>query len=71
MFKSKTMALDKALDNEVLIERCKPALDEKKPVKFEVPIRNINRTVGTMVGAEISRKYGAKGSAGRHHSNYL
>jgi glutamate synthase (ferredoxin) len=53
--------LDKALDNEVLIERCKPALESKKPVKFEVPIRNINRTVGTMVGAEISRKYGAKG----------
>ncbi len=53
--------LDKALDNEVLIERCKPALDEKKPVRFEVPIRNINRTVGTMLGAEISRKYGVKG----------
>ncbi len=53
--------LDKALDNEVLMERCKPAIEEKKPVKFEVPIRNINRTVGTMVGAEISRKHGAKG----------
>jgi glutamate synthase (ferredoxin) len=53
--------LDKALDNEVLIEKCKPALENKKPVKFETPIRNINRTVGTMVGAEISRKYGAKG----------
>ena len=38
-----------------------PAILEKKPVKFEVPIRNINRTVGTMLGAEISRKYGAKG----------
>ncbi len=53
--------LDKALDNEVLIERCKPALNDKKPVKFEVPIRNINRTVGTLLGAEISRKYGLKG----------
>jgi glutamate synthase (ferredoxin) len=53
--------LEKALDNEVLIERCMPALNEKKPVKFEVPIRNINRTVGTLLGAEISRKYGAKG----------
>ncbi|MGH7739811.1 MAG: glutamate synthase-related protein, partial [bacterium] len=54
-------ALDKALDNEVLIERCAPALNEKKPVKFETPIRNINRTVGTMLGAEISRRYGVKG----------
>ncbi len=53
--------LDKALDNEVLIERCMPALNDKKPVKFEVPIRNINRTVGTMLGAEISRKHGLKG----------
>ncbi len=53
--------LDKALDNEVLLERCKTALEDKKPVKFEVPIRNINRTVGTMLGAEISRKYGSKG----------
>jgi glutamate synthase (ferredoxin) len=53
--------LDKALDNEVLLERCKPAIEDKKPVRFEVPIRNINRTVGTIVGAEISRRYGAKG----------
>jgi glutamate synthase (ferredoxin) len=53
--------LDKALDNEVIIERCMPAINDKKPVKFEVPIRNINRTVGTMLGAEISRKYGVKG----------
>jgi glutamate synthase (ferredoxin) len=53
--------LDKALDNEVLIEKCRPALNDKKPVKFETPIRNINRTVGTLLGAEISRKYGSKG----------
>jgi glutamate synthase (ferredoxin) len=53
--------LDKALDNEVLIERCQDALKDKKRVKFEVPIRNINRTVGTLLGAEISRKYGSKG----------
>jgi glutamate synthase (ferredoxin) len=53
--------LDKALDNEVLIERCMPALNDKKSVKFETPIRNINRTVGTMLGAEISRKHGLKG----------
>ena len=53
--------LDQALDNKVLIERCRPALNDKKPVKFDVPIRNINRTVGTLLGAEISRKYGAKG----------
>ncbi len=53
--------LDKALDNEVLIEKCRGAIEKKKPVKLKVPIRNTNRTVGTLLGAEISRKHGAKG----------
>jgi len=53
--------LDQALDNKVLIAQCRPALDGGKPVNFTAPIRNINRTVGTLLGAEISRKYGAKG----------
>ncbi len=52
--------LDKALDNE-LIEKARPALEEGKPVSFAVPIRNVNRTVGTMLGAEVSRRYGLEG----------
>lgn len=52
--------LDKALDNQ-LIEIAKPALTSKEPVTGEFPIRNVNRTVGTMLGAEITRKFGSSG----------
>ena len=52
--------LEKALDNEI-IEKCKPALENKEKVEISLPVRNINRVVGTMLGAEISRRYGAEG----------
>ncbi|HEV3217124.1 MAG TPA: glutamate synthase large subunit [Vicinamibacterales bacterium] len=52
--------LDKALDNE-LVRRCSAALDERTPVEFSIPIRNVNRTVGTMLGYEVTRRYGAAG----------
>jgi glutamate synthase (NADPH/NADH) large chain len=48
--------LDKALDNE-LIEICRPALDHDEPVRAQVGIRNVNRTVGTMLGSEVSRRH--------------
>jgi len=40
---------------------CKPAIDEGKPVKASLPIRNINRVAGTITGSEITRKYGPAG----------
>jgi glutamate synthase (NADPH/NADH) large chain len=52
--------LDKALDR-TLIEACRPALDDTVPVRFSSPIRNGNRTVGTLLGAEVSRRYGGAG----------
>ncbi len=52
--------LDKALDN-TLIELCQGALEDARPVSLELPIRNVNRTVGTMLGAEITRRYGGQG----------
>ncbi|HSD09923.1 MAG TPA: glutamate synthase-related protein, partial [Candidatus Binatia bacterium] len=52
--------LDKALDNQ-LIELARPALERREPVAIEIPIRNVNRTVGTMLSAEISRRCGAEG----------
>ncbi|MEX0683032.1 MAG: glutamate synthase large subunit [Dehalococcoidia bacterium] len=52
--------LDKALDQQIL-PRVKPALDKGKKVEFEMPIRNVNRTVGTITGSELSRKYGLDG----------
>nr|WP_205832755.1 glutamate synthase large subunit [Bifidobacterium sp. DSM 109957] len=52
--------LEKALDNK-LIKLAQPALDNKEPVRIEMPIRNVNRTLGTMVGYEITRRYGEEG----------
>jgi len=53
-------SLEKALDNE-LIEKCKTAIEEKKPVSFESDILNINRTVGTMLSSQIALRHGFKG----------
>ncbi len=52
--------LEKALDNQ-LIEMAKPALENGEKVRGEIRIRNVNRTVGGMLSAEISRKYGEEG----------
>ncbi len=52
--------LDKALDNR-LIELARPALERGEKVTIETPIRNINRTVGTMLSYEIAKRYGHEG----------
>ncbi|MDX6282875.1 MAG: glutamate synthase large chain, partial [Kribbellaceae bacterium] len=52
--------LDKALDNE-LIRICGPAIDNGEPVRAQLAIRNVNRTVGTMLGNAITKKYRAAG----------
>ena len=49
-----------ALDN-TLIELAEPALKSGEAIRLELPVRNVNRTVGTMLGAEITRKYGGGG----------
>ena len=49
-----------ALDN-TLIELAQPALTKGEAVRIDLPVRNVNRTVGTMLGAETTRKYGAEG----------
>jgi glutamate synthase (ferredoxin) len=52
--------LDKALDN-LLLELAKDALENKTPVELRLPIRNANRTVGTILGSELTRRHGAEG----------
>ncbi len=52
--------LDKALDLR-LIELAAPALERREKVTIEVPIRNINRTVGTMLSGEVARRFGHEG----------
>ena len=54
--------LEAALDNE-LIKLSQSALESKSPIKLQMKIRNGNRTVGTMLGSEITRKYGGQGLA--------
>lgn len=54
--------LEAALDNE-LIKLSEDALENKNPIKLQMIIRNGNRTVGTMLGSEITRKYGGQGLA--------
>jgi glutamate synthase (NADPH/NADH) large chain len=52
--------LDRALDN-TLIQLAEGALEEGLPVRLELPIRNVNRTVGTMLGYEVTRRWGGEG----------
>ena len=52
--------LERALDVE-LIARAARALESQEPVEINLPIRNVNRTVGTMLGYEITRRYGGEG----------
>ncbi len=78
---SQDHGLEKALDWQ-LIEMAKPALENAKPVRAEFKIRNVHRTVGTLLSSEVTRKYGenglpedtiyfkAKGSAGQSFSAF-
>jgi glutamate synthase (NADPH) large chain len=52
--------LDKALDHR-LIELAAPALERGEKVTIEMPIRNINRTVGTMLSGLVAKRYGHDG----------
>jgi glutamate synthase (NADPH/NADH) large chain/glutamate synthase (ferredoxin) len=52
--------LDQALDR-TLIQLAEGALEDAHPVRLELPVRNVNRTVGTLLGAEVTRRYGAQG----------
>jgi glutamate synthase (ferredoxin) len=52
--------LEKSLDVE-LMARASAALDHRQPVAFDLPIRNVHRTVGTQLGSEITRRFGGDG----------
>jgi glutamate synthase (NADPH/NADH) large chain len=52
--------LDRALDN-TLIQLAEGALEEGHPVHLDLPIRNVNRTVGTMLGYEVTKRWGGEG----------
>jgi glutamate synthase (NADPH/NADH) large chain len=52
--------LDKALDHK-LIAQAKAALEKGERVSFISPVRNVNRTVGTMLSGEVAKRYGHAG----------
>jgi glutamate synthase domain-containing protein 2/glutamate synthase domain-containing protein 1/glutamate synthase domain-containing protein 3 len=52
--------LDQALDR-TLIALADGALEDAHAVRLELPVRNVNRTVGTLLGSEVTRRYGAQG----------
>ncbi|NKQ40819.1 MAG: glutamate synthase large subunit [Sulfurovum sp.] len=52
--------IEHALDNQ-LIASCRDAISKATPIKKEIKLRNINRTVGTMLSAYMTKKYGDKG----------
>ncbi|KSU58167.1 MULTISPECIES: glutamate synthase large subunit [unclassified Gordonia (in: high G+C Gram-positive bacteria)] len=54
--------LERALD-QTLIQLAEGALEDAHPVTLDLPVRNVNRTVGTLLGSEVTRRYGADGLA--------
>jgi len=53
--------LEKSLDVTKLLAICQPAIERGEKVKAELPIINVNRVVGTIVGSEITKKHGPNG----------
>ncbi len=53
--------LEKSLDVTKLLDICKPAIERGEKVRAELPIINVNRVVGTIVGSEITKKHGPNG----------
>ncbi|HYY15885.1 MAG TPA: glutamate synthase-related protein, partial [Gammaproteobacteria bacterium] len=53
--------LERSLDRTTIVPLCREALEHKRPVDIILPIKNTNRTVGTILGYEITRRHGAAG----------
>lgn len=53
--------LEASLDHSVLLKLCEPALSRREPVRAIIPIQNTHRVVGTMLGSEVTKRYGAEG----------
>ena len=59
--KEQDHGLDKTLDVTTLVPKCKDALEQQKQVDVIVPVQNINRSVGTILGYHITKRYGGAG----------
>ena len=54
-------AIEKSLDMTVLLKVCEPAIRHGRKIHSRLPIRNVNRVTGTILGYEISRAFGLEG----------
>ena len=53
--------LERTLDMSKLLRMCRPAIEDQKPIRAKLAINNVNRVVGTLVGSEVTRRYGESG----------
>jgi glutamate synthase (ferredoxin) len=53
--------IDRSLDVTTLLDLCRPAIERGEPVQATLPVRNVNRVVGTITGSEVTRRHGAAG----------
>jgi glutamate synthase (ferredoxin) len=53
--------LEKSLDLTTLLALCEPAIQRGEQVRAELPIKNVNRVVGTITGSEVTKKHGPNG----------
>jgi glutamate synthase (ferredoxin) len=53
--------IENTLDVKTLVPACAPSLERGEPVSLDLPIRNVNRTVGTILGYELTRRHGGSG----------
>ncbi|KJR44495.1 Glutamate synthase [NADPH] large chain [Desulfosporosinus sp. I2] len=58
---SQNHMLEKSLDMKKLLRMCKPALENRKSIRAKLKINNVDRVVGTIVGSEISKRFGLNG----------
>jgi glutamate synthase (NADPH/NADH) large chain len=59
--KTQDHAIERSLDYTTLVPLAKPALEHGEPVRAQLPIRNVNRTVGTLLGHEVTKRYQGAG----------
>src|SRR5204862_6669701 len=53
--------IENSLDVQKLLALCKPAIEHGKKVEASLPIRNVNRVVGTITGSEVTKRHGPDG----------
>jgi glutamate synthase (NADPH/NADH) large chain len=58
---SQNHKIEQSLDMKEILPELAPALESRKPIALNLPIKNTNRVVGTIAGSEITKRYGEEG----------